>query len=245
MPWDLLLTPEMAVAAGFAVAAGLMRGFAGFGSAMLMAPIFAILFGPAQMVAIILVMELAVTVQLLPGARGHVEWRFVGPMAAAAAVGMPVGSFLLLALDPELLTRATALIVVAFAALLFTGWRYHGPKRLGITLGLGSFSGVMMATTSMGGPPVLLYMLSGPDKAITNRANIIVYFAVSEVILLLVLLSAGIVGWTAVWLGAALTPPFMAAAWIGSRLFRQSSEQLYRRVALVFLLGVGIFGLLR
>src|SRR5262249_61116634 len=38
--------------------AGLMRGFAGFGSAMLMAPIFAILFGSAEMVVTVVAIEL-------------------------------------------------------------------------------------------------------------------------------------------------------------------------------------------
>ena len=37
-----------------------MRGFAGFGSAMLMAPIFAVLFGPTEMIAIVVTIELAV-----------------------------------------------------------------------------------------------------------------------------------------------------------------------------------------
>jgi len=35
------------------MAAGLMRGFAGFGSGMLMAPIFAILFGPVEAVTMV------------------------------------------------------------------------------------------------------------------------------------------------------------------------------------------------
>ena len=41
-------------AIGVTLLAGLMRGFAGFGSAMLMAPIFAILFGSAEMVVTML-----------------------------------------------------------------------------------------------------------------------------------------------------------------------------------------------
>ena len=60
------LSPELFVALGVAVAAGLMRGFAGVGSGMLMAPVFAILFGPVQTVAIIVLMEIVVTGQLLP-----------------------------------------------------------------------------------------------------------------------------------------------------------------------------------
>jgi len=40
-------------------------------------------------------------------------------------------------------------------------------------------------------------------------------------------------------------PVFMIGAWIGGRLFRQSSEALYRRVALLILMAIGIFGILR
>ena len=103
----------------------------------------------------------------------------------------------------------------------------------------------MMATTSMGGPPVLTYMLAGQDKARTNRANIICYFGITEIFLLIVLFSAGLVGETGIWRAIILTPPFMFTAWLGSRLFRESSEQLYRRVALTFLAVVAIYGLLR
>lgn len=236
---------RLAAAALAAVVAGLMRGFAGFGSAMLMAPIYAILFGPAEMVAILCMIELPVGLQLLPGALKDVEWRFVGPMSAAAVLFLPAGGWLLLTLDPEVLKRGVAAIVLVFALVLLSGWRHTGRKSLPVACGLSAFSGAMMASIGIGGPPVLLYMLSGPDNAATNRANIIVYFAITGVFLLAVVFGAGVVGASAFWRAALLTPPFMLAAWLGARLFRQSSERLYRRVALAFLLGVGLFGLLR
>src|SRR5690606_5554066 len=93
-----LFGPELAIAALTVVGAGLMRGFAGFGSAMLMAPIFSILFGPAEMVAIVCMIELPVGMQLVPGVWRQVEWRFVGPMSAAAVLLMPLGGWLLLTL---------------------------------------------------------------------------------------------------------------------------------------------------
>ena len=57
-------------AIGVTLVAGLMRGFAGFGSAMLMAPIFAILFGSADMVVTVVAIELIVSLQLFPQVRG-------------------------------------------------------------------------------------------------------------------------------------------------------------------------------
>ena len=56
-----------AIAMTISVAAGLMRGFAGVGSGMLMAPIFVLLFGPLETVAMVIMMEIIVTAQLMPG----------------------------------------------------------------------------------------------------------------------------------------------------------------------------------
>ena len=244
MPLDLL-TPDFVVAMVVAAAAGLMRGFAGFGSGMVTAPVFAILFGPVETVAVIILMELVVTVQLMPGVLGDIEWRFVGPMGAIAALFMPLGSWLLVSMDPGVMARAMAAIVVAFAVIVMTGWRYTGERRLLPTAVVGAVSGVMMAATSLGIPPVMLYMLSGRDTAVRNRANVIAYFAVTLIMLIAFMVATHLMSWPAVWRAAMLTPGFMLTTWIGGRLFRQSSENLYRRVALVFLLGVGIFGLLR
>lgn len=244
MPLDLL-TADFLVAMGAAVAAGLMRGFAGFGSAMVTAPVFAILFGPVETVAVIILMEIVVTVQLMPGILGDIEWRFVGPMGAVAALFMPLGSWLLVSMDPGVMARAMAAIVVAFAVVLMTGWRYRGERRRLPTIIVGAVSGVMVAATTLGIPPVMLYMLSGRDTAVRNRANVIGYFAVTLTVLIALMSATGMMSWDAVWRAAMLTPGFMLTTWIGGRLFRQSSEPLYRRVALVFLLGVGVFGLLR
>lgn len=239
------LNGALAVAAAVAVAAGLMRGFAGVGSGMLMAPIFAVLFGPLETVAMVITMEIVVTAQLLPSVRREIDWRVVGPMGAMAAMLMPFGSWLLVSLDPALLGRGMALVVLAFSVLLLTGWRYDGAKLLPVSLGVGALSGVLMAATSLGNPPVMLYLLSSRDSAARNRANFTGYFAVTLLALMVWMLAVGLIAWPALLRALLLLPPFMLAAWVGSRLFRKSSEQLYRRIALGLLVCVGLYGLLR
>src|SRR5436309_16101568 len=78
-------------AIGVTLVAGLMRGFAGFGSAMLMAPIFAILFGSAEMVVTVVAIELIVSLQLFPQVRSHANWKTLTPMSIAACAAMPLG----------------------------------------------------------------------------------------------------------------------------------------------------------
>ena len=60
-----MMPTEMVLALVITAAAGLMRGFAGVGSGMLMAPFFVHLFGPVATVAIIILIEAVVTVQLI------------------------------------------------------------------------------------------------------------------------------------------------------------------------------------
>ena len=102
---------------------GLMRGFAGFGSAMLMAPVFAVLMGPAHMVPLIAAMEFPMGAALFVGARRDVEWGFVVPMALIAMVAMPLGLWALFTVDRDILTKVISGIVLAFVAVLIIGWR--------------------------------------------------------------------------------------------------------------------------
>ena len=244
--WALgFLTQDLLIALGVAAAAGLMRGFAGVGSGMLMAPVFAILFGPVQTVAVIILMEIVVTAQLLPGVRREINWKVIAPMGVAAAILMPAGSWLLISLEPDLIARIIAFVVVVFSIVLMIGWRYDGEKKLWASLGVGALSGVLMASTSLGNPPVMAYLLSSRDAAATNRANFTGYFAVSLVALIAMMALTGLIDRNALVTAAILLPVFMAAAWAGSKLFRRSSEALYRRVALGLLFCVGLYGLLR
>lgn len=238
-----IIGPDLLIALGIAVAAGLMRGFAGVGSGMLMAPFFVQLFGPVNTVAIIILMEIVVTAQLLPGVHKDINWRVVGPMGLAAALLMPIGSWLLVSLDGALVGKIVAVVVVVSSLILLTGWRYRGAKPIYATLGVGSLSGLLMALTSLGNPPVMLYLLSSQDSAATNRANFTGYFAVTLIALILQMSVSGLIDWSVLWIVAALLPVFIGAAWVGSRLFRKSSETLYRRVALCILLCAGIYGL--
>ena len=133
-------------------------------------------------------------------------------------------------------------MVVAFSIILMIGWRYDGEKKLWASLGIGALSGVLMASTSLGNPPVMAYLLSGRDGAATNRANFTGYFGITLVALAAMMGAAGLIDGGALTMAAILLPMFMGAAWVGSRLFRQSSEALYRRVALALLFCIGMYG---
>ena len=233
-------------AIGVTLIAGLMRGFAGFGSAMLMAPIFAILFDSAEMVVTVVAIELVVSLQLFPQVRKHADWKVLTPMSIAACAAMPLGVWLLASVDKNTIVTAVSAVIVAFVVLMWTGWKYHGKRSTVATVIVGSLSGAMMATTSVGGPPVLLYLLSGKDPPEVNRANIVTYYFLTQFLLIVIVLATGVAGVDALVRAVVLFPVMAVGAWAGGRLFHGlASERLYRNVALAILFATGLFGLLR
>jgi uncharacterized membrane protein YfcA len=132
---------------------------------------------------------------------------------------------------------------VVSALILLLGWRYHGKRPLAADIGVGFMSGFLISTTSIGNPPVIVYLLSGPDSARINRANFTGYFGITLACLIIVMSIGGLFTTDTVLTAGALLPAFMLMVWIGSKLFNKANEQLYRRVALNILLLAGLYAL--
>src|SRR3954465_14896751 len=103
-----------------------MRGFAGFGPAMLMAPIFAILFGSGEMVVTVVAIELIVSLQLFPQVRAQAARCPLMPMSIAACAAMPLGVWALASVDKGTIVTAVSAVIVAFVILMWSGWGYLG-----------------------------------------------------------------------------------------------------------------------
>lgn len=212
---------------------------------MLMAPFFVHIFGPVETIAIIIMIEAVVTAQLMPSVYKHIQWSVIRPIGIAAVLVMPIGSWLLVSLDPAKVQFGVALLVTLSALALMTGWRYEGGKPTIVSLGVGMVSGFLISITSLGNPPVMLYLLSSRDSAVTNRANFTGYFAITLFALIIVMLVKNLITLQALIHVAILLPPFMLTTWIGSRLFSNSNETLYRWVAFTILLMAGLYGMVR
>jgi uncharacterized membrane protein YfcA len=238
------LTVSFLTAAAVAVVAGMVRGFAGFGAAMMMTPVFSALYGPAVGIALCMLLEIAVALPLLPRALQYVDWRRIGLLMVAAVVGAPAGNFVLTLASPEPMRWAISAIVLTAVALLASGWRFHGTWRAPVTLGIGATSGFLNGLSGMAGPPIAFYYLAGNETATRVRANLTTYFIFVDLAAFAVFLGRGLVHWDTGVLGLCLAPAVIAGGLLGERLFPLASETFYRRLALCLLVGVAIGSLI-
>ncbi|HJQ60882.1 MAG TPA: sulfite exporter TauE/SafE family protein [Vineibacter sp.] len=229
---DHLLTPALAVAAAVAVLAGVVRGFAGFGAAMILTPVFSALYGPIVGVPVCLLVEFCIALPMLRNAVGLVDWRRIGMLLFAAALAVPLGILVLRDGEPGPLRWAMSAIVLGAVLLLATGWRFRGRPSTPATVAAGATSGFLNGLAGMAGPPIAFYYLAGADAAATVRASFIVYFAAVDLIALLALGAQRLVTLDILVLGALLAVPYVAGGLVGERLFPLASEAFFRRLAL-------------
>jgi uncharacterized membrane protein YfcA len=162
----------------------------------------------------------------------------IGPILLATCVTVPVGGYILVNADPQALRRAIAAIVIVFSLLLLRGWRYTGAHRLGTGLGLGALSGTMLGATSIGGPPVILYLLSGPDRIETTRANLTLFVAVGSLAGIVMLWARDVLGLPAASTALLLAPAYYGGLVVGTRLFSRFNETRFRQLTLLLLIAV-------
>jgi len=222
---------------------GLMRGITGFGGAMLMAPLLSAVMGPVATVLTALLLEASAGLLMVPEAWPKIDGRLLGYLIAPAVVTVPIGGHLLLNLDPIVTRKVISATVVVFSIVLLCGVRYSGSPRPSISIVLGSLLGLTLGATSVGAPPVILYLLAGPWPPAVTRANLTVLITVVSLIGIAMLLLAGAVTAPFAVHGALLTIPFLAATWIGGHIFARLNDLRARRVALGLTLVSGLIGL--
>ena len=231
---------EILIVLAATIVGGVIRGFTGFGAALAMAPVISLLVGPREAVPAIIIVLMISTVQLVPGSIREVAWKKLWPLGLSSCVGVPIGVYALLVVDPELMRRAIAAGVAVLSAIMLAGWRYERTPSRFLALSMGGFAGALTGAASIGGPPVIAFLLAGPDNAATNRATLILFFVFSQVISVPFYAAGGVITGRVMWLIALMWPAQAAGLWIGARYFPMASETAYRRVSLSVLLAIGI-----
>lgn len=216
-------------------AAGLIRGFSGFGSALINAPILSLIWGPTVGVPIAALVEIAPAIQLTPKAVKIAHWNTVWALAIPAVILMPLGTFILVSVPADDMRRAIGAIVLVAALILWSGWRYRGPRGTGPAIGVGLFGGALAGATGVAGPPVILYLMSSDDSPALTRANLISYFTIILAGFVVVLAAKGLITVEVAWLIGVLLLPFVVGTAIGTKMFPLASERTFRIIALTTL----------
>lgn len=236
-PWSCL---HLALIAGTVVLAGFLRGFVGFGAALIIVMVLSQVLDPRAAVPIATLSGLPVMIQLLPHALRHAERSFVTPFGLAAFAAAPLGAVVLVSVDPAIMKMAISIFVLAMVVMLHRGWRLARRPGPGVLIGAGALAGFVQGAASVGGPPAVAVALSRPGAPQQQRANVIGAVTTLSLCSLLPLWFHGLFTREVIFISIAIIPFYAGSAWVGARFFSRQGHHHFRNAALIALASIGL-----
>ncbi len=242
----LELTPlQLAAAVLVVFGAALVRGYSGFGFSMLVVISLSLLRPPAEVVPMVVLLEVAASLRLLPAVWGDVDWRSLRWLLAGAAAATPIGVAVLASVPPDLMRVAVSVFVAVAVALLWRGFRLRRLPGGMATFTTGLVAGLFNGSAAIGGPPVILFYFSSPAGVAVSRASLIAYFLGTDLIAAGVAAAYGLISRALLLRTALLVLPLIAGVATGHRHFVRTNPESFRRFVLALLLALAVAGMLR
>jgi uncharacterized protein len=215
--------------------AGIVRGFSGFGGALVFIPMASAVLGPRLGVPVFYLVDFCTATPYGLKMIRRASMPEIMPMLIGSWLGTPFGAWVLANVDPTALRWGTGATVLAMLVVLMSGWRYHGEPKPVVSFGVGLIGGVLGAAAGVSGPAIIAYWLGSRSPAPVVRANIMVYYALAALGTDAAYYLRGLFTADALFYAIIAAPLYAFGLWFGARVFRGSTDRQYRVAAFVLI----------
>ena len=151
-------------------------------------------------------------------------------MAFGALFGIPLGTLMLVRIDPLTIRWTVVVLATLMLALLVSGWRYRGRPTAPLTWFVGAFAGVFSGAAQVGGPTIVSYWLGSPAAPAHRARQHHSLFLDLHGIAMVSYFFGGVLTLTVLKLALVVGPVYGLGLFIGSRLFGMADEAVFRRI---------------
>lgn len=215
--------------------ASVLRGFTGFGFGLAAVPLLTLALPPTRVVPFVTVLQVVVGLSGLRDAWRIADWRAVLGLAPGLVLGVPIGLVALTQVPPNGVRLVIGLLIALSVVVLWRRMRLPPRPSRGVTLAAGLMSGMMNGLGSMGGPPVVVYLLALSRDAAVVRASSIIYFLFAAVVTAIPMALNGLVDREIMLWSAASIPVLVVGSALGGWAFDHAPPRYHRLTALVVL----------
>ena len=225
------------------IIAGIARGFSGFGTGMIVAPVAAAMFSPQIALILLVVMDSWPAIVPTIISRKLVQWREVIPILCGFLVALPAGILFVKYGDTEILRWFISAVILISVVILWSGWQYSGERNFSVSTGVGALCGFLGGSTQIPGPPAIIYWMATKTGKNIVRANILMLFSITEIFSMSGYYLAGLFTWQSVQKGIIASPILFIGILIGSRLFAMASQATFTTITFLLILMSAILSL--
>ncbi len=236
---------ELAGLAGVLLAGGFVRGYGGFGTSAVVITALSPFISPSKLVPVMIMLEFVASLIQARGAWPNIDWSILKVLVLGVAIGSPLGLMTHFFVSEQVVRMAILIFVLAISIALLRGWTLKRQPGTAGMVAVGTGSGVAATAASLGGLPIVLFMVAGDRQPAVIRATMVAFFLCTNLLALGLVASGGLLTSNS-FLFAALGIPVMAAGMLlGGRHFLSASAESFRRFVLSLLIFLALAGLAR
>ena len=224
--------------------AAFIRGYSGFGYSAMVIAASGVVTNPLHFVAVVVILETAMSLQAARGIGADVDWRRVWLMLAGAVIGLPLGLWALTGISEVAARAAISAYILVMCGVLLAGWRLRSEVRGAGNLAAGVVSGLANAP-GMGGLPVVTFFAAQSITPTVFRATLVAYFPFLDIFSAPLYWWHGMLTLDSVKVVLLSLPIIGLGVWLGGRHFLRTDPQEFRRFAILLLAALAAMGLLK
>ena len=228
---------------GIILLASFVRGFSGFGFSASSVSLLSFILPPKEIVPIILLLEIVASFFMIPSVWKKINWRFVLFLLLGVSVGTPIGINLLAYLEPRITHFIISITVLIFAFLLLKGYKNTNLNHNLSKFFVGGIAGTVNGFGTLAGLPIALYLLIIAAEPAVIRASLAALFFFTDMYALILGYFNEIVNFKSLYRSLPLLFIIPIGVSLGTRLFKDSSRNDYKKYVLYFLIIISFFGL--
>ncbi|MGI9310661.1 MAG: sulfite exporter TauE/SafE family protein [bacterium] len=220
--------------------AGFSRGFCGFGAAIIYIPLVSIAYDPVIAVVTLFLVDILPSLPIVYKSFRKFDYSLVVPMLLGAIIFSPMGVFILLTMDKQIMELIIGVLIFVLTVRLLTNYQplFAASKKNSVIFG--SISGIFGGAAGLYGPPAILYLLGASNNAKQTRRNIFVFLTIESVFLGAYYLFYDMYTAQHFHITAYLLPFYAFTIWLGSRKFVTIDENGYRKILMGILIMISL-----
>ncbi|BFM47953.1 sulfite exporter TauE/SafE family protein [Marinomonas sp. THO17] len=235
--------PHFEIAILLIFMAAVIRGYTGFGFAAIAISGLSFIWPAKVSVPVILLLDLICSIGLLRKAWCFADMDLLKQLSMGAFVGIPCGLLILTHLPDSILKLSVSVSVLAMSCWLLKPHYQHLTPHKWLTREIGMISGGFTAAASIGGLPVVCYLLLTSYAAQVQRATLVLFLSATDfasVILMMMnqFIDASLLAPTLILLG-----PAFIGVMLGQWLFHRHTPKSFRHIALPVLISLSLLSL--
>ena len=222
--------------------AGCVSSLTGFGYAMAAVPFLTLVMDPKDVVMFVLATNMILKIGMVWRTRHEGSFRDIWVMFAASVAGALPGAYIMLYISADMLKILIGTILLVATVMMYKNYAVTIRRPLLAQGVAGGISGFLASTTSLNGPPIMLYYMNENTPKEILRANMARYFLLNNAASILMAWVAGTFRAESLSLYIAISLPALAIGfWLGDKLFYKLDAARFRSLALKVITFGGLF----